>query len=297
MKTIKENKCMLKVADSSAFKILTPDHMYKLHSITVVIGKRGSGKSVFVSNALRMFKEAKCLDRILIISPTFGSNKQILNNLDIDLDDDVFEDPDDPTLPERIISIVETEAKAYEDYHEKMKKYKALQKAFKESKLANDELLLEFFWNGKFEKPEHRYNGKKPVLALFVDDSQSTRLFSNRKFLNLITRHRHVGQLKEGGALGISIFIAVQNYKSTNGGLPRTIRNNSTHLAIFRTKDQHELKQICDECSGEVSEDTFYKVYEFATQEPHSFLFIDLHKKDNHPSMFRKRLDEFILLS
>jgi hypothetical protein len=30
--------------------------------------------------------------------------------------------------------------------------------------------------------------------------------------------------------------------------------------------------------------------------EPYPFLFIDLHKKENHPSMFRIRFNKFIIL-
>jgi predicted O-methyltransferase YrrM len=49
--------------------------------------------------------------------------------------------------------------------------------------------------------------------------------------------------------------------------------------------------------AGEVDKDTFMKVYEEAIQKPFDFLFIDLHKKDNHPSMFRQNFDRFILPS
>jgi hypothetical protein len=38
------------------------------------------------------------------------------------------------------------------------------------------------------------------------------------------------------------------------------------------------------------------KVYEYATEEPHSFLFIDLHKKKTDPSMFRKQFSEYIIV-
>ena len=30
-------------------------------------------------------------------------------------------------------------------------------------------------------------------------------------------------------------------------------------------------------------------------REPYDFLYIDLHKKKEHPSMFRRKLDEFII--
>jgi hypothetical protein len=32
-----------------------------------------------------------------------------------------------------------------------------------------------------------------------------------------------------------------------------------------------------------------------ATNEPHRFLFVDLHKKKEQPSIFRKRFDEYLI--
>ena len=60
-------------------------------------------------------------------------------------------------------------------------------------------------------------------------------------------------------------------------------------------KDKKELQEIYESCAEEIDEQTFYQVYKHAINEPHSFLLIDLHAKDNHPSMFRKRFDEFII--
>ena len=47
--------------------------------------------------------------------------------------------------------------------------------------------------------------------------------------------------------------------------------------------------------SGEVEQETFYKLYEYATQGKHDFLFIDLHPKDSHPSQFRRNFNEFLI--
>ena len=86
-----------------------------------------------------------------------------------------------------------------------------------------------------------------------------------------------------------------KNYLSQSGGLNKSVRNNATSLCLFRTKDESELMKVAESFSGEVSIDTFLKMYEVATAEPHSFLFVDLHKKENQPSMFRKRFDEYLI--
>jgi hypothetical protein len=67
-------------------------------------------------------------------------------------------------------------------------------------------------------------------------------------------------------------------------------------MALWRTKNKKELEDISQEMSGEVSQEDFYKLYEYATEGHHDFLFIDLHPKDNHPSQFRKNFNEFLIL-
>ena len=97
-----------------------------------------------------------------------------------------------------------------------------------------------------------------------------------------------------GGALGISIFYLTQSYTIQHGGISKCIRNNCTSLILFKTKNEREFKQIQEECSGEVEPETFKQMYDYAVDKPHSFLFVDLHPKENHPSQFRCCFDEFL---
>ena len=60
--------------------------------------------------------------------------------------------------------------------------------------------------------------------------------------------------------------------------------------------DEKELEEISEEVSGEIDRKTFYKVYNEAIREPFDFLLIDLHKKENHPSMFRRNFNEYIII-
>jgi len=146
-------------------------------------------------------------------------------------------------------------------------------------------------------KPEHRWGGRKPSIAVFIDDAQSTAIFRNRRFLNLATRHRHIGAMPgDEASIGISLFIACQSYTATGGGLPRAIRGNATHMALWKTKNQKEIDQVSAEMAGEVSPETFQQVYRYVMKDPdpHTFMFIDLHRKKEHPSMFRKNYVEFI---
>ena len=269
----------IKVPKGSAFNFETPADLPKLHQLSLFVAKRGSGKSVAISNLVRVFN----FDRVFIISPTIHSNKQIWSGLPIGLGD-TFDDCDEAGIIQEIIDQIDGERDDLVRYRNEMKEWtKRQQKPVP---------LLNVYED---PKPTHRWNGRIPRLALIVDDCQSTKLFSNRKFLNAVTRHRHLGQLPEGGAIGISMFVAIQSYKATSGGCPRVLRNNCTTLAIFKLKDSKELDSIYEEVAGEVDRETFENVYAEATLEPYSFLFIDFHKKDNHPSSFRKRFNEFLI--
>ena len=79
--------------------------------------------------------------------------------------------------------------------------------------------------------------------------------------------------------------------------MPRSIRNNATHVGLWRSTNTKELKVISEEMAGEVSPEKFLQVYEFIMSDPsnHSMMFIDLHKKPNHPSMFRKNYTQFVI--
>ena len=139
-------------------------------------------------------------------------------------------------------------------------------------------------------------NGKPPLLACFIDDAQGSKLLStNKKMMSLALRHRHLGQFKTGGAVGLSIFVSTQTFKS-NGGLSKAVRNNCTSLILFRTKDMSELKQISEAFSGEIEIEKFMDLYKEATTADHDFLFVDLHHKKNFQSSgFRKNFDNYLI--
>ena len=281
----------IKVPNASAFRFKTSPDLPKLHQNCIFVGARGSGKGVAMSNLIRMFQEDGNMDRVLVISPTFLSNREILKDLKID-PEDVF-DPDDKECVQKIRDIIQSEVNDLEQYQAELKLYKLFQKKLESSDFISDEMLEAFYHDGDFKPPEHRWGGREPVMGLIVDDSQGSDLFRNRKFQNMVIRHRHEGQFKKGGALGISLFICVQNYKAQNG-CPRSIRNNVTSLCLFKTKDKKTLEEVADEVAGEIAPEIFMDVYERAVQGEHDFLFIDLHKKPEHPSMFRRNFDTYL---
>ena len=77
----------------------------------------------------------------------------------------------------------------------------------------------------------------------------------------LCSRYRHYK---------ISLIITSQNFRS----IPNTIRTNATGYLIFKTTNKKEYNKYEDEFSGLFN--NFNKMYDEATKEPYSFLYLDL---------------------
>jgi hypothetical protein len=269
----------------------TAPDMPKMHCVTVIVGKRAAGKSVAAINLI----EKMGYDYTIAVSPTMNSNKELMSRLNIEY---VFNDPDDLTCVDKIKEIVNEEARDLERYKHEMKEYNKLMKDIKQGHNIGDDLMLKFF-NNDFVKPQHRWGGKKPRICVIFDDMLGSLIYSRPRKINaLSTYSRHLGQLEEGGSIGVSLFFLIQSFKCQTGGLNRVIRNQCTQLIVFKTKDLKELDDIADSCGGEISKEKFIQVYDYAieTGGSHAFLFIDLHRKPNHPSMFRVCFDKFILI-
>jgi hypothetical protein len=273
----------------------SPEHI-KLHTVCLLIGKRGSGKTFMASHLLKWLE----YDMLILVSPTFESNQAQLKGLPISS----VMDPDDPLVVQTINDIVNAERDDLLKYREQKKMLEDLKQLYgaKSFHLNEDYHLFKEFVDirGNWVEPTHKWKGRKPRIAIFLDDTQSTKIFRNNQFLNLVTRSRHLGQFKgDAPSIGVSLFISAQNYTATGGGLPKVVRGNATHMCLWRTKNTKELDMIASEFGGEVSEDHFKKVYnyvmDFDPNDKFVSLFIDLHKKDTHPSMFRRNYTEFVV--
>ena len=304
---IKSNTIKIAIPPNSRCPILTSDALYTHHVNFIAVGKRNSGKSILITNYLRMLKLEGKLHRLFIISPTIESNRALIDSLGVRKED--IYDPEESSTVHKIMAEIDAERDRYVIELKRVQKYKQFEKALNSDipiEMINPELLLEFaeYLNGSvIEKPKLHY-GERPFLHIFIDDCQSTKIFRSVNFNHLCIRSRHLGIMpyeknndEMCGALGASMYIAVQNFKCTGGGLSRGIRNNATQIAVCgKSKDLQELGDIFQSIGGEVDEEQFMQAYEFATAERYGSLVIDLHKKDSHPSMFRKNFDEFIIV-
>jgi hypothetical protein len=272
----------------------TATMMPKMHQVCIAVGKRASGKSTGIINLI----EKMNFDYVIAVSPTMQSNKELMDRINVE---HVFDDVDNPNVIDDVKKIVKDEADDLERYEAELERYNRLMKNIKSGNYMDEEALALFFSpdNQEFTKPTHRFNGRKPRIAVIFDDMLGSGIYSKPRKLNaLATYSRHLGQLNKGGAIGVSIFFMIQSFKCQTGGLNKVIRNQCTSLLLFKTKDNQELKDVADSVGGEISEELFNKVYDEAIGDGsnYPFLFIDLHKKKVHPSMFRRRFDEFIII-
>lgn len=287
----------IQVPKASAFTINTSDDFVAMHTVTLAVAKRGVGKTTAFFNYLRLMKENAALNRLILVSPTYHNNKHNFVGLPLDEQNDVLE-PQKHT-PELLMAMLDQEGADYDEYHSQMKKWNLLQKHLRSRipiQQIDPDLLLEFGGDFRnFEKPTHKYGGRKPVIVILFDDCQGSDLFKpSSKLSNLVIKHRHLGKTADG-ALGCSLLFACQSYTASSNGLPKSIRTNLTHMMVFKNKSMVELDAISLEASGEVSKEQFFKLYDRAIIEPHDFLFIDFAKKKSHPSMFRRNFNEWLI--
>ena len=293
MKTLRIKNTDIVVPKGQSGVYETAPELPKAHGIFVAVARRKGGKSVAVSNLARMMD----FDRVFLISPTATSNKAILDPLKID-PEDVFEDLEDKNIINNVIEKINQERDDYEAYLEQMKEYKKFLKMLNEpTSMIPDEMLLQFYTNGLFQPPKHKWGGRKPKLALIVDDCQNSKVFSGKMLPSLCVTHRHYGQLKEGNALGISVFIMAQNYKCVSGGLPKPVRGNATGWMLFKNFNDTEKKFVAEELAiDNINKDDFISMWDNCCDStPHTFLFVDMDKKAHHQSAFRKNFNEFII--
>ena len=282
---------------TAPFAIETPPEHIKLHTVTILCGKRGSGKDYLATHLINWLD----FDMCIIISPSYDSNFNQYKHLPVQAEH-VF-DPDDPMVVQKVIDIVEKERDELVEYRQKLKMLKELKELIKHPHDLQENYLLfnEFItFDGKWIEPKHKWNGRRPKIALLASDVQSTRLFRNRHYLNLCVKNRHIAPMPgDEASIGVSMFIAVQNYTATGGGLPKAIRGNCTHMALWRTKNTDELNLISREMAGEVSPQKFIDVYNYIMSDEddkHVCMFIDLHRKPEHPSMFRRSYLDFVVM-
>tara|TARA_R110001606_G_scaffold239052_1_gene387016 strand:+ start:113 stop:1081 length:969 start_codon:yes stop_codon:yes gene_type:complete len=277
-----------------SFTIETDDDFLKLHTLTLVSGKRGGGKSVATANYMRLCKEKQYFQRCWLITPTYASNKEIWNIADIQ-EDDVLE----PTVTalREIIKLVEAEKQEWELFLQQKELYEKFHTDMKHKAIKNikSDQLMAYYEMGllddpSMEKPKWKHPLEcPPRLALIIDDCLGTDLMARRTagLVNTAIKHRH---LSDG--LGLSIFMLVQSY-CAQGGCARPIRENATSLWLFKINDYNQIKKIKEEADLPVSDEDFEKMCNYCHEKPYGFIICDFNAK-SEDKRFRCGFDEYL---
>jgi len=296
MRTVKIKKAGIKVPNSTAFQHTTPPEMPRCPCNVIAVARRGGGKSVAISNLTRMME----FDRVFLISPTAKSNYSILQPLGID-EEDIYEDLNDPQILNHVIDKVNAERDEYVEFLDAKKRHAKFSKMLDNGGRIPDELLEEFYHDEDFRAPKYKYGNRMPKMCLIVDDCQNSKVFSGKLFPSLVIKHRHTAQIPKehgGGALGLSLMIMAQNYRSQGGGgLPKSVRNNATQVLLFKNYSDKEKAFVSEELAFTDDKQKFIDMWDsVCDSSPHAFLMVDLNKKPHHISPYRKNFDEFIMM-
>ena len=119
------------------------------------------------------------------------------------------------------------------------------------------------------------------IIDDFADDPSFTR---QSKLLHaLYTRGKHNV---------ISTITATQKFNAIHP----IIRVNATELYVYRLRNYKDLDTFIEEVSARYDKKTLLELYNAATEEPFSFLYVKLTSK-NKEDMFYKRFDHRLVIN
>ena len=275
----------------------TSEFMPSLHCLTIAAGTRGSGKSVAISSLIAHAKQHQFIDRVLLVSPTYPSNREIWNVAGIK-EEDVYEPTKD--VVQSIKAFIKQEKEEWDVFLEQKKKWDRYQTLIASPSLnmrsarTLEELML-YSQMGFFDKePEWKYANCKephsPRLLCVIDDAMGTALMqgggAKSGLVKLCIAHRHWSEI------GISIIMCVQSWCSKTG-IDRSLREQMTNIMLWKVCQEKALQRIWEENDVEMPYEQFRKMTDFVWSIPHRFLFIDFSARSPHLK-YRMNFDEVL---
>ena len=257
---------------------------------------RNSGKSYLCSKFLAQAKRDKTFDKVYMITPSFASNRAYFGKY-VNEEEDVYEPTKDSIC--KVIKRVEADRDAWEEYVEKLKRYKEFKKEIKHRSLANyaDDELLYHYESGHMEKPTHEY--KEPVKSVLILDDclGSPAILQSSGLGRIASLNRHIAPLKEEyngrSACGLAVIVLSQSYRMQNGPA-RLLRENLSLFTLFKNKQEKQMEVIKEELGSVIDVELFIKAYDHATKEKYGSLTLDFNPKCPSKT-FRKNLNECIV--
>ena len=271
--------------------------------LTGIFGLRNSGKTYVCSKIINQAQKTNVYDRIYLITPTFLSNKSYFGSHIDELD--VFEPTRDSIKD--VIGRVEEDRDEFESFLEELKDYKEYMSTLKSKNEFTDEQLYKYdelgWLDGLPEIPVWKYakrnKGKirPPQSLVILDDVLSSPVVASPYFTKIGVMNRHIAGLNEPygerSACGLGVIFNSQTY-SMQQGVSRVLRQNLTHMIIFKNKQQKQMDKMIDELAGAVDQDKFTEAYNYAIQDKHDSLLISF--KPHCPThTFKRNMNELII--
>ena len=129
------------------------------------------------------------------------------------------------------------------------------------------------------------YNKNRDKKVLIVFDDMTADIEYNKNFKRIIKELFYRAR-----KINVSIVFITQSYFRTL----EDARLNSTHI-LMRIGNKKELKRIAEEKSGHLDYKYFFKMYNYCTKDPYSFMTINT--RPTATIQFKKNFDEPIDLS
>lgn len=264
----------------------TPPNMPRLHMLCAVVGSRGSGKTSAALKMLKMYVKSKSYDKIYWYSPTASREakiKSFIEHCKGQCEIEIIEHFDVHEFSNQL-DWFRSEIDEYRLYKKKLDVWKRYLKCESVDELSLDDLVMleEMDW----EKPKTTYKNGFPSWALVWDDEIGNKSIFSPNCKGVTSQfwilHRH---------LSCSVFILSQ---IVSNGIPRQIRSNISLWILFSCKSDKLKKDVADELAFKCEPDDLLKIWDFATQEQHSFLMCDYDCPDEK-YMFRKNFTDLIL--
>jgi hypothetical protein len=302
---IKKTKRGMKIkpVGKEAFPITTKTDYPKAHFLITAFGKRGSGKTTSITSLINEGVRDKVWDEVFIITPTYWSNEAMFLQFGDAFDPETNWKEPLRSSADDIENFVQSLADYYDDYLDEMEMYEEL----KNKKKSELDLMDLEYWrergivddDGFIIKPDYKYHNKPPRCVCLVDDAVGTDCYiglGGKKMTSLALKHRHIAPMRHGGVLGVSLCLLAQSIATSQGGIPKAVRENSTHTIIVgKTKDESRQKKMYEELGDGLTQEQFMGLWDYACpeEEPHSFLFLDYNPKDKGKK-YRKNFDEYL---
>ena len=276
-------------------KIPVPEYLPKLHGLQAWIGRRSSGKTTACVSLLQRYMAIGAIERVILISPTYESNRHAFAPLKIK-DSDVIE-PTTNAIDE-VIALLDEEMNEWLDYHRRKKEYAHFRKEMHRNTFTDANLMMwdqMGFLDAMTEPKWKNADDSRPSrIYVLMDDIMGTNMLKmgkgQEKFVNLCIKHRHM-LCHNGTAYGISIGCLLQSY-SSHATLPRSIRENLTLLCLFLNSDTNQRKKVKEELCDIKNIDQLEEFWDYACARPFGFLCVDMDAKPEH--RFRACYDEYL---